>query len=201
MLGGTAIGATLGEARDAMVITPQEEDDVDRQMKISNHSCDDSCVCDVRWVDTVLEDAGRKQKLIEQVGSPYLLDTEQIRRLHNLLSRNHRAFALEPGERGETDMVSMEIDTGDTPPRRQPPRRMPFSVRQEVCKQLEEMQKNGVIQPSNSPWVSPVVLIRKKDGSHRFCVDYRGLNTVTKADTFPLPRIEDLLDQLGKSSH
>ena len=91
----------------------------------------------------------------------------------------------------------MEIDTGDAPPRKQPPRRMPFLVREEVARQLETMQQNGVIQPSNSPWSSPVVMVRKKDGSHRFCVDYRALNSVTKTDTFPLPRIDDLLDQLG----
>ena len=78
---------------------------------------------------------------------------------------------------------------------------MPFAVRQEVATQLKKMQKNGVIQPSKSPWASPVVLVRKRDGSHRFCVDYRGLNAVTKADTFPLPRIEDLLDQLGNSKY
>jgi len=59
----------------------------------------------------------------------------------------------------------------------------------------------SVIQPSKLPWSSPVVLVRKKDGSHRFCVDYRKLNNVTKADTFPLPRIDDLLDQLGKSEY
>ena len=70
-----------------------------------------------------------------------------------------------------------------------------------MAKQLETMQKEGVIVPSKSPWASPVVLVRKKDGSHRFCVDYRKLNSVTKADTFPLPRIDDLLDQLGKSKY
>ena len=74
---------------------------------------------------------------------------------------------------------------------------MPFAVRQEVSRQLQEMEKTGVIQPSNSPWASPIVLVRKKDGSHRFCVDYRRLIEVTKSDTFPLPRIDDLLDQLG----
>ena len=50
-----------------------------------------------------------------------------------------------------------------------------------------------MIRPSNSPWASPIVLVRKKDGTHRFCVDYRGLNEVTLADTFPLPRITDQL--------
>ena len=59
----------------------------------------------------------------------------------------------------------------------------------------------GVVQPSNTPWASPVVLIRKKDSLHKFCVDYWGLNEVTRSDTFPLPRIDDLLDQLGEAPH
>ena len=63
------------------------------------------------------------------------------------------------------------------------------------------MQRNGVIQPSQSPWSSPVVLVKKKDGSQRFCVDYRELNSVTKVDMFPLPRIDNLLDQLGESKY
>ena len=78
---------------------------------------------------------------------------------------------------------------------------MPFSAREEVARQLRKIQEMAVIQPSKSPWSSPVVLVRKKDGSHRFCIDYCKLNSVTKADTYPLPRIDNLLDQLGKSDY
>ena len=61
------------------------------------------------------------------------------------------------------------------------------------------MQDSGIVVPSNSPWSSPVVMVRKKDSTHRFCVDYRRLNATTKADQFPIPRTDDLLDQIGKS--
>ena len=93
----------------------------------------------------------------------------------------------------------MTILTGDSPPQRVPARRMPLAVRREVATQLRNIQKTGVVRPSASAWSSPVVMVKKKDGTQRFCVDYRALNAVTKADTFPLPRIDDLLDQLGNS--
>ena len=63
------------------------------------------------------------------------------------------------------------------------------------------MLKEGVIKGSNSPWASPVVLVAKKDGSTRFCVDYQRLNSITKLDTFPLPRVDDSLDLLAKTAY
>lgn len=149
----------------------------------------------------IQSEAWRKQKLCEMVGRPEHLCPDQIASLHEFLCKHHEAFSLEENERGETDLVEMEIHTGDAPPRKVPARRMPFAVRQEVAKQLRNMQDTAVIEPSCSPWASPVVMVRKKDGTHQFCVDYRELNAVTKADTFPLPRIDDLLDQLGKSRY
>ena len=80
-------------------------------------------------------------------------------------------FALEDGELGETDLLQYEIDTGNALPDHQYPRRMPFSVKEEVAKKLKKIQEMATIQPSKSPWSSPVVLVQKKEGSHKFCID------------------------------
>ena len=142
--------------------------------------------------------AERKKKLLELINRPTLLNKEQSQKLLDFISAHHAAFSLDDLERGETNLIDMEIHTGEETPRRVG---MPFAVRQEVARQLNNMQEAGVIEPSNSPWSSPVVMVRKKDGTLRFCVDYRELNKITKRDTFPLQRVDDLLDQLGNSRY
>ena len=97
--------------------------------------------------------------------------------------------------------MEFSIETGSASPKRQAARRTPFAARQEITSQLDKVQKNNVIQPSESPWASPVVLVRKRDGTLRFCIDYRALNSVTKPDLFPLPRINDLLESQSSSVH
>ena len=103
----------------------------------------------VTRIDT--DDSRRKHKLLELVGKPEL-------RLREFLAAHHQAFSINPGERGETDLVQIEVDAGDAS---QPVRRMPFAVRQEVAKQLRSMQESGIIRPSSSPWASPVTMVRK----------------------------------------
>ena len=98
---------------------------------------------------------------------------------------------------GHTSVLSHHINTGNSTPIRQYPRRLPFHYTGEVEKQVKDMLQQGVVQPSTSPWASPVVLVKKKDGSYRFCVDYRKLNLVTEQDAHPLPRVDDLLDSLN----
>jgi hypothetical protein len=69
--------------------------------------------------------------------------------------------------------------------------------REIIVDEVAKMLRAGMIRPSSSPWSAPVVLVRKKDGSHRFCIDYRRLNLVTKRDVYPLPLIDDVFDRLS----
>ena len=78
-------------------------------------------------------------------------------------------LSLEDGDRGETNVMKVHINTGDAPPRAKPVRCVPFAVHQEVAQHLHRMQEVGVIKPSNSPWASPIVLVRKKDGGLHMC--------------------------------
>lgn len=93
--------------------------------------------------------------------------------------------------------VKHKIYTGDTSPIKQRPYRISATERRAIEDEVQRMLKEDVIQPSNSPWSSPVVLVKKKNGEWRFCVDYRKLNKVTKKDVYPLPRIDDALDCLA----
>ncbi|GFV09001.1 retrovirus-related Pol polyprotein from transposon 297 [Trichonephila clavipes] len=102
-------------------------------------------------------------------------------------------FSRNSSDIGHTTVTQHRIDTADHPPIKQHPRRLPFAKQEEVGTLLREMQENDIIEPSSSPWASPIVLVRKKDGSTRFCVDYRKLNDVTKKESYPLPRIDDTL--------
>ncbi|GFX63475.1 retrovirus-related Pol polyprotein from transposon 17.6 [Trichonephila clavipes] len=122
---------------------------------------------------------------------------EQKSSAERLFQEFEDVFSRNSSDIGHTTVTQHRIDTADHPPIKQHPRRLPFAKQEEVGTLLREMQENDIIEPSSSPWASPIVLVRKKDGSTRFCVDYRKLNDVTKKDSYPLPRIDDTLDTLS----
>ena len=108
-------------------------------------------------------------------------------------------FVAPDGKVGYTSLVKHEIDVGNAQPIRQSVRRQSPAQRDILDKEIDKVLKTGQAVPSHSPWASPVVLVRKKDGSARLCIDYRKLNAVTKKDAYPLPRIDDILDSLAGS--
>ncbi len=125
--------------------------------------------------------------------------TWQQDKLEALLLEKRGLFAEDDTELGYTNLVEMTIDTGDHPPIRQRPYRTPFLQRPAVEKHLKEMKDAHIIQESTSSWASPIVIVPKKDGSTRFCADYRKLNAITNKNAYPLPNIQDILSSLGKA--
>ncbi|GFU67110.1 retrovirus-related Pol polyprotein from transposon gypsy [Trichonephila clavipes] len=102
-------------------------------------------------------------------------------------------------EKTASTNVTMKIIIKDEEPVCQHPRRLAFTERQEVNKQIEEWLNEGIIRPSSSEYASPIVMVKKKDGSSRMCIDYRKLNQKLVKDKFPLPIIEDVLDTLQEA--
>lgn len=144
-------------------------------------------------------DARSDNPMLEELlnGLRNTLKREEYRKARKVLLEFQSIFSKNDDDCGRTNMVQHRIDTGAAKPIRQQPRRLPLAKQNEVTSLLDQMQRQGVIEPSQSPWSSPVVLVRKKDGSMRFCVDYRLLNDVTRKDSYPLPRIDDTLDTLA----
>lgn len=127
------------------------------------------------------------------------LDLDQRQQLQQFLSRWSHVFSSHEEDYGCTDIVTHAIPTGHTTPIRERYRPVPPTLYKEIKTLLQGMLKGGVIRESSSPWAAPIVLVQKKCGAWRFCVDYRKLNNVTKKDAFPLPRIEDSLTSLTQA--
>ena len=114
--------------------------------------------------------------------------------MDDVIEHFHHIFAVEDLELGCTDFVKHKIKLTNYVPFKERYRRIPPHQYEEVHKHLDEMLRMGAIRRSNSPWASAVVLICKKDGALRFCIDLRKLK-----DAYSLPRIEDSLDVLNGS--
>ena len=136
------------------------------------------------------------REMMEDCATSEELTPEQRDQFYLLLLANTDVFSNDDHP-GRTNLVKHRIDTGSSPPIRQPVRRVAPHKREEASRLLKDMLDRKIIQPSSSPWASPIVLVPKKDGSVRFCIDYRKVNAVTRRDAYPLPRIDDTLDTLA----
>lgn len=125
------------------------------------------------------------------------LTEAQQDQLRALVAEYRDIFALSPEELGRTGLVRHRIETGANQPIRQRPYRVSESQRGLIEEHVTDMLNRGIIQPSVSPWSSPIILVKKKDGTDRFVIDYQRLNSVTRKDSYPLPRIDDALDALN----
>lgn len=127
------------------------------------------------------------------------LTGQQPEKLQQILQRYHKTWK-EP-KLGQCKVLPFKIDTGDAKPRASPPRAISLIKQELIEKTVKELFNSGAIIPSHSPWSSATVLVKKKNGESRMCIDYRPLNEVTKRDVFPLPRIDTLLSRMGNAKY
>ena len=125
------------------------------------------------------------------------LSSEEKIKVEELLQENKEIFSTSEFDLGRTDLVRHTINTGDNQPFKQQLRRHPMAYLPIIDEHVDKMLANNICEPSISPWASNVVLVKKSDGSLRFCIDYRQLNSLTVKDSYPLPRIDTCLDALG----
>ncbi|KZR97992.1 Uncharacterized protein APZ42_006821, partial [Daphnia magna] len=124
------------------------------------------------------------------------LTKEEKEKTVKILKQFAHCFALNEDDLGYCSVVKHDINTAKARPIHQLPYKSGWKERAVIQDQVEGMLRRRVVEPSDSPWSSPVVLVKKKDGTWRFCVDYRKLNSVTVKDSYPLPRIADTLSRL-----
>lgn len=123
--------------------------------------------------------------------------SEQQSQLKQLILEFADIFSAHAHDYGQTTLVKHKINTGDAEPIKLRPYRASPATQAILQQEVSKLLKHGVVEESCSPWSAPVVLVKKKDGTHRFCVDFRRLNSVTIKDSHPLPRVDDTLDRLA----
>ena len=167
-------------------IGPDMEEDIKPQNSKSENTENTSIEDDGSWILNLIDLSGLENW-------PEKLQHEA----KEMLKRNAKVFSKDDMDMGRTNLVKHHIKLTDPVPFKEAYRRIPPQMYDEVKTHLQEMLDLGAIRPSNSPWASAIVLVRKKDGRLRFCIDLRKLNNRMVKDAYSLPRIKSILDSLG----
>ena len=181
-------GALLGVLKVAHVVDNMEAQEETSAPEVAEVHCDDNGE----------EEDDVVKKLTGEL--PSELTNEQYRHATELLTEFKDMFSKGLYDMGRTSLVEHAIETGNSRPARQALRRHPVAHLDEIDRQVDEMLRHDIVEPAASPWASNIVMVRKKDGAYRLCVDYRALNAVTYKDTYPLPHIDTCLNSMDGSS-
>ena len=139
------------------------------------------------------------KKLVQD--SSINLNDEEIGQLIETVCIHRNQFACQGDKLGKTDLITHKIDTGDARPFKHNPRRLNIDDQDWADEEVGRMLDQDLIEPSNSPWSSPIVVVKKKDGGKRLCIDFRKLNNLTLKDSYPLPKIDEALDVLSGATY
>lgn len=158
--------------------------------------CYENCIPSVECLTAQVEDVKvfTTQDIKGQIDTD--LNADQMSSLLRILNEYRDCFATSLREIGKTNVTTMSIKMTDYTPVTYRPYRMAFANREKVRSIVQDLLDNGIIQESDSPYASPILLVKKKNGEERMCVDYRAVNRKTIKDKYPLPRIDDLLDNI-----
>ena len=149
--------------------------------------------------DEIMELANCHQKeTVQDVKLGVELNKPQQQEMINTLSRHEEVFSNIPGK---TNIIKHKIELTENNPIRSRPYPLPYAIRKNLVKETEDMLSLGIIRESNSTFASPIVIVKKKDGSDHICVEYRKLNKLTVADPESMTTAEDLFQMLGKSKY
>lgn len=187
-----------GDAEQSDTVTLEDfTDEFDERHGIGDfgYSCDDfdifpSVSMDVCAVETPAGEGIIPKGNLEHLGSVRREMLLKVLGKHSNLFDEDAPLGCIPG-------INHHIITSDDGPIRTRQWRLPESACDTIQQECEAMLQEGIIEPSTSPWLSPVVLVRKKDGGIRFCIDFRNLNKITRADTYPMPRLDETIDRLA----
>uniref|UniRef100_A0A183CJ15 RNA-directed DNA polymerase n=1 Tax=Globodera pallida TaxID=36090 RepID=A0A183CJ15_GLOPA len=203
-VGKVADGKVIGQITNLVPSLEQtEEEAVTGTIELAEYIMDaDNAMLPTEALDPQSYECGEMEvdkriETIKAMSKAGRISEPEKSELMNLLSEFEEIFAITEEELRQTDLVSHTIETGDAIPIRSKVRPVPYAYREKVSGMIQDYLGRGIIRPSFSPWASPIVIVPKKDGSLRFCVDYRGLNSVTVKDAFPLPNIDNTLLALG----